>query len=317
VAVAIPTRGRPAFCEEAARSALGQEGVEVEVAVATDGPEPETVARLRAIGDPRLVVVEGPREGRSAARNRAVRATAAPLVAFLDDDDRLLPGGLATRARGIERHPEAVLAYGRPGTMDAEGRADPKSLRAASRGRETCRPRLASHLRGRSVFPSASLVRREAFERAGAFDEGLPTGEDWAFFLRLAALGPFVYVPEPTVLYRRHAGQVRGDPGLQEAALERWTSRYFDDPETPPEAARFRRRLLGVHLNWISRNHRAAGDEEAYRRSFRAAVRHHPGLLLHPKRALRFLRLALGRDRSMPPPAPAGHHEGRAPEGSP
>jgi GT2 family glycosyltransferase len=179
--------------------------------------------------------------------------------------------------------------------MDAEGRPEPRSLRAASRGAERCRPRLDSHLRGRSVFPSASLVRRDAFERAGGFDEGLPTGEDWAFFLRLASIGPFVYVPVPTVLYRRHAGQVRGDPALQEAALERWTSCYFDDPATPDEARRFRRRLVGTHLNWISRNHRAAGDEAAFRRCFQAAVRENPRLLLHPKRALRFLRLALSR----------------------
>jgi glycosyltransferase involved in cell wall biosynthesis len=295
VAVAIPTRDRPAWCEEAVRSALAQEGVEVEVSVALDGEQPETRARLARIGDPRVRVVAGPASGRSAARNRAVRASTAPLVAFLDDDDRLLPGALRARVEALARHPEAVLVHGRPATMDAQGAPDARSLRAAARGRETCGDRLPDHLRGRSLFPSTALLRREAFDRAGGFDDDLATGEDWAFFLRLAAVGPFVFLPSPTVLYRRHAGQIRGDPASQEASLSRWISRYFDDPATPVAARRFRRRLVGTHLNWIARNHRAAGDEAAFRRCFRAAVRENPRLLLHPKRALRFLRLAFAR----------------------
>jgi glycosyltransferase involved in cell wall biosynthesis len=311
VSVVVPTRGRPAWCEEAVRSALDQDGVEVEVVVALDGEEGETRARLEAIGDSRVRVIGvdagggGERRGRSAARNRALSACGPGLVSFLDDDDRLLPGALLARVEALERHPEAALVYGRAAAMDAEGREVEGSVREAGRGRESCRSRLVDHWKGRSILPSTVLLRRPALLRVGrfgssetdfrAFDEDLPTGEDWVFFLRLAAVGPFVFLPRATVLYRRHAGQVRRDPAQQEAALPRWIARYFDDPSTPPEAARWRDRLLGTHLNWISRNHRLAGDDASFRRCFRAAVAANPRLLLHPRRLARWLSLPFRR----------------------
>ncbi len=295
VSVVVPTRDRPAWCEEAVRSALAQERVEVEVLVALDGEQPETRRRLEALADRRVRLLPGPARGRSASRNRALAEATSSLVAFLDDDDRLLPGACLARIEALERHPEAVLVFGRPGTMDADGREVEGSLRAAGRGREACRDRLVEQWKGRSFLPSTVLVRKSALLRAGPFDEDLPTGEDWVFFLRLAAVGPFVFLPRPTALYRRHAGQVRSDPAQQEAALPLWTARYFDDPATPPRAARYRRRLVGTHLNWISRNHRRVGDLAAWRRTLRAAVAANPGLLLHPKRLARWLSLPFAR----------------------
>jgi glycosyltransferase involved in cell wall biosynthesis len=294
--VAIPTRGRPAWCLEAVDSARTQAGVEVEVVVALDGEQPELRAALDALRDPRVVVVahEAPR-GRSAARNLATSSCTASLVALLDDDDRLLPGALLARVEALERHPTAALVHGRPVAMDEHGRVSPSRLRAASRGRETCRDRLRDHLLGRSVYPSTVLLRRDAIARARGFDEDLATGEDWLFFLRACAAGPFVFLPRATVLYRRHAGQSRGDPAMQEVALPVWTARYFGDPGVPTWARERRDRLVGRHLNWISRAWRAAGDEAAARRCFLKAVRLDPSLLLHPRRLARFVGTAFSR----------------------
>jgi glycosyltransferase involved in cell wall biosynthesis len=280
------------------RSALGQAGVDVEVVVSLDGDDPALAEALAALRDPRVRVVTHPAGGRSAARNRGLAVARHPLVAFLDDDDRLLPGGLAARVQALERHPQAVLVYGRPAVMDAQGREVAGSRRAAAKGRETCLDRHREQWLGRSLLPSTVLLRREVVERAGGFDEDLPTGEDWVFFLRAADVGPFVFLPVPTVLYRRHAGQVRGDPESQEAALPRWTGRYFDDPRTPPAARRYRRRLEGRHLNWIARNHRRRDDAAAARRCFEEAVRRDPSLLLHPRRFARWIALRVRPRRS-------------------
>ena len=297
VSVVVPTRGRPAWCLEAVESALAQDGVEVEVVVSLDGDDPGLAASLAARSDARVRVVVHPAAGRSAARNRGLRAARHPLVALLDDDDRLLPGALRARADALARHPQAVLVFGRAVATDAEGRETPSARRAASRGRETCEDFHREQWLGRSLHPSTVTMRREVVERLGGFDEDLPTGEDWVFFLRAADVGPFAFLPVPTVLYRRHPGQVRGDPAMQEAALPRWTARYFDDPRTPPAADRHRRRLEGRHLNWIARNHRRRGDAASARRCFTDAVARDPSLLLHPRRLVRWLSLRLGPSR--------------------
>jgi glycosyltransferase involved in cell wall biosynthesis len=291
VSVVIPTRGRAAWCVEAVESALAQRGVDVEVVVALDGEQPELSATLSAKKDARLVVVSQPRAGRSATRNLGLRTATASLIAFLDDDDRLLPDGISVRVAALQRHAHAVLVHGPAVAMDAAGSEVPGARAAAARGSETCGDGLEPQLRGSSPIPSTVLIRREVVERIGGFDEDLLTGEDWVFFLRAAAVGPFVRVPEPTVLYRRHAGQVRGTPSMQEAALPRWTSRYFDDPRTPARARAARDRVVAHHWNWIARNYRLAGDESAFRRCFLKAVRLAPRLLLHPRRLARFVGL--------------------------
>ncbi len=245
VDVWIPTRGRPAWCLEAVDSALAQEGVDVRVVVAADGPEPELEALLARRADARVTFVAHPSpRGRSAARNLASRASAAPYAAFLDDDDRLLPASLAARVDALEAAPAAVLAYGRAVATDAQGR-----VREGARGTKATRARvrdgLDDQLRGRSLLPSTVCLRRSAFAAAGGFDEDLATGEDWLLFLRAARLGPFVDVGRPVALYRRHGGQARGTPTEQEAALAVWLPRFFDDAATPPSARARARRLGG------------------------------------------------------------------------
>jgi glycosyltransferase involved in cell wall biosynthesis len=304
VSVIVPTYGRAAWCEQAVRSALAQEGVDVEVVVALDGEQEETRRRVEALGDSRVRVVAHAHAGHGATRNLGLGAATADLVAFLDDDDALLPGALAARAGALARHPDAVLVYGLPVATDAAGREEPGGRARAARGAETCEARLEAFLRGRPTpFASAVLARRAAVDRAGRFDADLPVGEDWAFSLRLAAEGPFVFLPTATVLYRRHAGQTRADPGAQEAGIERFAARYFDNPRTPEAARRRRDGLLGLHYNWIARNYRRSGDLASYRRCFRRAVSLRPSLLWNPRRALRYLAATVrvgstGRDLS-------------------
>lgn len=296
VDVWIPTRGRPAWCVEAVESVLAQTGVDARAVVAADGAQPELEALLAARADARVTFVASaaPR-GRSAARNLAASASAAPFVAFLDDDDRLLDErSLAVRVDALEATPAAVLAYGRAVATDAEGRVR-EGARGAKATRARVRDGLSDQLRGRSLLPSTVCLRRSAFDAAGGFDEDLATGEDWLLFLRAARLGRFVDVGRPVVLYRRHGGQARGTPAEQEAALAVWMPRFFDDPATPASARAHARRLRGRHLHWISRNYRHAGAAADARRTFRAAVRDDPSLLLHPKRLARFVAALVGR----------------------
>lgn len=301
VDVAVPTRGRERWCLEAVDSALAQAGVDVRVVVALDGPHPDLARDLAARGEDRVLVVPSPASGRSATRNAAVARTTAPLVAFLDDDDVLLPGALAARVAILRRFPQAVLVCGpatalREGASGARRPIDPAAALAGARLRDG----LAWQWRGHAPVPSTVLLRREVFERIGAFDEDLETGEDWLFFLRAATLGAFVTLCVPTVAYRRHAGQVRGQPDAQERALSQWTARYFGDPRTPAEAGAHRERVVARHLAWIARNHRRVGNVEAERRCLREAVRKDPRLLLHPRRLLRWLALSTQTARPRP-----------------
>lgn len=282
VSVAIPTRGRAAWCEEAVGSALAQAGVEVEVVVALDGEDPDTRARLEALGDPRVRIVAQPASGRSAARNLAWRSARGARVAFLDDDDVLLPGSLACRVRALDAHPGAVLAHGTAVAMAPDGRIL-RSVAAAS-SRVRAYDALVTQSKGRSLLPSTVLADRAALESAGGFPDDMPTGEDWLLFLRLSTRGPFASIAAPVVGYRKHGGQVRWDPAQQEAALPTLLARWFDDPATPARARPYRRRHEARHLAYIARNYRRLGRLAEADRCLRAAVAKDRRLLLHPRR---------------------------------
>lgn len=284
VSVAIPTRGRAAWCEEAVKSALAQSGVEFEVVVALDGEDPDTRARIEELGDPRVRVVVQVAAGRSAARNLAWRSARGARVAFLDDDDVLLPGSLACRVRALDAHPGAVLVHGVAVAMAEDGR-----LLRTVRTRDVA-PRtraydaLVAQSKGRSLLPSTVLADRRALEEAGGFPDDMPTGEDWLLFLRLSARGAFVSVEAPVVGYRKHAGQVRWDPAQQEAALPTLLSRWFDEPSTPERVRPYRQRLEARHLAYIARNYRRLGRLADADRCLRSAVAKDRRLLLHPRR---------------------------------
>jgi glycosyltransferase involved in cell wall biosynthesis len=92
VSVVIPTFGRPALVVRAVRSVLAQTVRDIEVLVVIDGADPDTVAALAQVDDPRLRVIE--REGKGGAglaRDSGADAAAGEWVAFLDDDDEWLP----------------------------------------------------------------------------------------------------------------------------------------------------------------------------------------------------------------------------------
>ena len=77
-----------------------------------DGSGDGTPAYLAAIADPRLKVLRNETaQGAAAARNRGLAAAGAPVTAFLDDDDELLPGFLAASLTAHRQAPAPDLCW--------------------------------------------------------------------------------------------------------------------------------------------------------------------------------------------------------------
>lgn len=98
VSVVIPAYKAQAFVGRAARSALSQTGVQVEVIAVDDASPDGTLAALQALADadPRVRVISNPRNaGPSVSRNRGIDAARGDWIAILDADDAYAPGRLA------------------------------------------------------------------------------------------------------------------------------------------------------------------------------------------------------------------------------
>jgi glycosyltransferase involved in cell wall biosynthesis len=201
VSVVIPTRNRwRLLSRHALPSALGQEGVELEIVVVDDASDDETGARLSELGDPRVrVVVHEARRGLAAARNSGAAIARGTWLSFLDDDDLWAPRKL----RG-QLDAAATLgtdwAYARAIVVDSELRVigvhpfpAPEQVEALLHG--------GNHVPGGG---SNVIVRSETFRQAGGFDEELRYFEDWDFWLRLVTRGLPAACPQVLVARVEH-----------------------------------------------------------------------------------------------------------------
>jgi glycosyltransferase involved in cell wall biosynthesis len=208
LSVVVPTRGRAAYLDVTLESLTRQRGDRPhELLVVDDGPDAETAAVAAAHGVRYLATADG--HGLNAARNTGMRATTAPLVAFVDDDVLVPPGWLDALVTGAERHPEAE-AFGGPirarfegGVPRGCGREDPPitTLDLGAEDREA-----------EMVWGANFAVRRSAWERIGPFDARLRRGhgdeEEWLERLRAHA-GRIAYLADAGLDHRRTAEDAR------------------------------------------------------------------------------------------------------------
>lgn len=207
VSVIVPAWGVAHLVGETLASIQAQTFTDWEAIVVDDGdPAVEPAVRPYAEDDPRIRFVPSPHGGVSAARNHAVSAARAPLIALLDGDDLYLPGYLGRMVGAISADPALGLV-----TCDAiftgqTSRAGQLFSRySAQDGERTLDAVIARRF---NVF-IASIIRRAALDSVGGFDEQSTSAEDLDLWIRIAESGwPIGRVPDALALYRRRPGSL-------------------------------------------------------------------------------------------------------------
>lgn len=203
VSVIIPTYNRWPMIGEAVKSVVDQSCPDFEIIVIDDGSTDRTVEWLER-GDGRLKVHSQPRSGVAAARNAGVARARGKYIAFLDSDDLWRTEKLAEQVAFMERTPAADICQ-----------TDEIWIRNGIRVNPRLRHRKASgDVFHRSldlclISPSAVMMTRELFFRAGRFDEEFPVCEDYDLWLRITVGGPVFLIAAPMVIKRGgHADQL-------------------------------------------------------------------------------------------------------------
>jgi glycosyltransferase involved in cell wall biosynthesis len=203
VSVVIPTYNRCEDCKRAVSSALEQEPEPLEVLVCDDGSTDETQAELErwqsADHRVRYLRMQGNRGTPAPARNLGIASARAEWVAFLDDDDRWLPGKLALQA--------PLLADDRNDVVASDAIRSSGGWYFGKDSGIAPRPTRAEIERANPVILSSAVVRRSLLREAGSFEESRAIAgvEDYELWLRLADRGArFVVLEGATIEYRDH-----------------------------------------------------------------------------------------------------------------
>ncbi|MFD1702333.1 glycosyltransferase family 2 protein [Methylopila henanensis] len=186
ISVVMPVYNRERVVRRAVDSVLAQTFVDFELLVVDDGSSDGTAAAVEAFADPRVRLLRQPENrGGNAARNRGVREAQAPLIAFIDSDDRFLPGKLAYVADYFARRPDVDVLIDSFELVYPPETGKPKALRTNPVLDDSAAVETAIFARRMfKATPSISL-RKEAIVRAGLFDEALKRRQDFDLMLRL------------------------------------------------------------------------------------------------------------------------------------
>ncbi len=200
VSAIIATYNYGQYLSHALDSILAQEGLgqqfDIEIIVVDDASTdttPEVVQRYPQVRYLRLQH----RQGVSAARNAGIHSSTGKYISFLDADDTWLPQKLRLQLPPLLKDPEVAVVYSQgirrgPG----EERLFPDDSQAPSG--HVFEALLVNPF---AVHGGCLLIRREAFEKAGYFDESLATTEDFDLSLRLAFHFQFEFQPGPVMIY--------------------------------------------------------------------------------------------------------------------
>ncbi|WP_348753728.1 glycosyltransferase family A protein [uncultured Aquincola sp.] len=193
IAVVMATYRRPELLRRCLEAVVRQSlaGDRYEVLVVDDGPDDDTrrvVAEFDAAtgGAPAVRYLRNMGKGPATARNVGWRASAAPLIAFTDDDtvpDRdWLSEGLAAMARG------AAAASGR--------------VQVPVQGAPTDHARMTQGLETAEFVTANAFVRRDILQRVGGFDERFKRAwrEDSDLHFAILTLGAEVIRAERAVV---------------------------------------------------------------------------------------------------------------------
>lgn len=208
VDIIIPTYKRYGILQETLSAVQQQSHPHWTCWVAEDGESQETLEAVNPfLPDNRFKYLPGEHWGSpSRPRNRAITASSAPLIAFLDDDDIWMPDKLEVQVNFMREHPECMIlgcnAYRWP---EQTGRNDNLQLyfkRSSFSGKIP----YSRMVQENHLILSSVIIRRDAIGKAGLFNENLPScalmAEDYEFWLRVAATGDIWSLSHPYMYYR-------------------------------------------------------------------------------------------------------------------
>ena len=208
VSVIIPSYNRCELLPRALDSVLQQTWSADEIIIVDDGSTDATADMLTSRYPqqryPHITVLRQDNAGVSKARNIGIRHAMGDWIALLDSDDAWLPEKLQCQLTAINAEPRTVLCHCDEIWIRRGKRVNPMHKHRKQGGHifQQCLPLCV-------ISPSASLIKRELFDKVGLFDETLPACEDYDLWLRICAHFPVLYLEQALITkYGGHTDQL-------------------------------------------------------------------------------------------------------------
>jgi len=218
VTVIVPTFNRAHCIQECIDSLLAQTHPAIEILVIDDGSEDTTKDVIQAYGDD-VTYIYKDNGGKPSAVNLGLSLAKGNLIWLFDDDDVALSKAIESRIRALKDNPSAGFVYSPHyiGSSDKNGRIKKDRLYEPSCNKSQFLYKL---LKGCFFHLASTLVRIEAYQKIGGFDEELLSSEDYDVQIRLSREFSAAYCQSPSFIFRHHSGH-RGAKSIRYSAKNR------------------------------------------------------------------------------------------------
>lgn len=197
VSIVIPSFNQVSYLETTLLSVLGQDYPRVETIVMDGGSTDGSADVIRSYEKRLAYWVSKKDAGQADAINKGMARARGEIVAWLNSDDYYLPGAVRAALRAFERNPDALLVYGDMLAVDERG----QTINSFRFKQLTLEDLLSFQIIGQP----AVFMRRAAFERAGGLDLSYHFLLDHHLWIRIAAQGRILHVPQTWAAARYHA----------------------------------------------------------------------------------------------------------------
>lgn len=206
VSLCIPVYNGDPFLHRAIASAVKQTHVNTEIVIVDDCSTDQSWRIINSFDDRRIIAVRNESNlGPERNWNKALAAASGKYIKLFHQDDLLSETCIATQARALEAHPDAVLAFCRRriiGPQDQHyldrGPDLTPGLIDGDRLIKLCLTK-GSNLIGE---PTAVLFRRTLVEAVGLFSARFPYVIDLEYWVRLLQHGDAFYSDEALASFR-------------------------------------------------------------------------------------------------------------------
>ena len=293
ISVVVPAYNSQNTISETITSVLQQTFSDFELIVINDGSTDRTLELLSDVKDARLKVYSYPNGGLPTARNRGIVRATGEFISFIDADDLWTPDKLELQLQALQQNPQAGVAYSWTICMGNNGNSFHPGVSESFQG--NVYPQL---LVGNFIASGSNvLIRREAIESVGYFDESLKSCEDWDYWLRLAPKWEFVVVAKPQIIYRLSSGAMSSKLDVMEKYQTLVLERAFES--APSELQYLKNRgfayiYLFMTRLCLSRVNDAKVVKQASQQLWKA-VRFSPKILLSKEAQLLSIKLLILR----------------------
>lgn len=189
ISVIIPCHNAAPYLAQTVGSVLEQDRQSDDIIIVEDRSTDETwdIAQQLACAEPRIRLLRSNAGNAAATRNVGAKEAPGDLLMFLDADDLLGAGSIATLSQAFQYQDVDIsaLPWRRLELIEGEWRGGPPTCLQRRAGE----PFLSGWLRGWYYPPCALMWKRESFRRFGPWPEHLRVGVNDDGLLMMLALG--------------------------------------------------------------------------------------------------------------------------------